>query len=168
MSSLEFSGNTVKQKFPLPDMDAAVPIIRVGASITKNRKDAVLPLHPELVAALGAHRPTDAAPFSPVFVAIPRVASMRRDLVAAGIPFQDEHGRRADFHSLRMTFGTNLTLSGAAPRVVMELMRHSDIKLTMKIYTDPGQLPLTAAVVNLPWHVKNTVNEEACRLRLPS
>jgi len=49
-----------------------------------------------------------------------------------------------------MTFGTNLTLSGAAPRVVMELMRHSDIKLTMKISTDAGRLPLTESVNLLP------------------
>jgi integrase len=35
-------------------------------------------------------------------------------------------------------------------RVVMELMRHSDLKLTMKIYTDVSQLPLAACVAALP------------------
>jgi len=133
-------------------LDAASPVIRVRASITKNRKDAVLPLHPALVEALASHRPENVAPFTPVFSFIPRVTTLRRDLLAARIPFMDELGRRADFHSLRMTFGTNLTLSGAAPRVVMELMRHSDIKLTMKIYTDAGKLPLVAAVAALAAH----------------
>jgi len=42
---------------------------------------------------------------------------------------------------------------GAAPRVVMELMRHSDIKLTMKIYTDAGQLPLADTIFKLPGYV---------------
>jgi integrase len=133
------------------ELDAEIPHIRARASTTKNRKEAVLPLHPELVAGLRALRPVDAAPFSPVLRGlIPRVPTLRKDLARAGIVFEDEKGRRADLHSLRMTYGTNLTLSGAAPRVVMELMRHSDIKLTMKIYTDAGQLPLADAVLKLP------------------
>jgi len=32
----------------------------------------------------------------------------------------------------------------------MEAMRHSDLKLTMKIYTDASQLPLAASVAALP------------------
>jgi hypothetical protein len=32
----------------------------------------------------------------------------------------------------------------------MELMRYSDLKLTMKIYTDASQLPLAASVAALP------------------
>src|SRR5208283_4541872 len=35
-------------------------------------------------------------------------------------------------------------------RVVMELMRHSDPKLTTKTYTDAGQLPVGAAIGSLP------------------
>ena len=133
------------------DLDATTPFVRARASTTKNRKEAVLPLHPDLVAGLRALRPVDAAPFSPVLLGlIPRVPTFRKDLVRAGIAFEDEKGRRVDLHALRMTYGTHLTLSGAAPRVVMELMRHSDIKLTMKIYTDAGQLPLADAVVHLP------------------
>ncbi len=40
------------------------------------------------------------------------------------------------------------------PRVVMESMRHSDLKLTMKSYMDAAQLrgPVAAAVASLPWH----------------
>jgi integrase len=146
-------------------LDAAVPIIRVRACLSgnKSRKDAVLPLHPDLVAALRAFRPADAAPFSPVFEdSIPRGSTFRRDIVRAGIPFLDEQGRRVDLHALRVTYGTNLTLSGAAPRVVMELMRHSDIKLTMKIYTDAGQLPLAAAVGNLPAMSAKEVCPKTC------
>jgi site-specific recombinase XerD len=67
-----------------------------------------------------------------------------------GIVYQDEQGRRADFHALRVTFGTNLVLSGAHPRVAQELMRHSDIRLPMKIYTDASKLRLAEGVAGLP------------------
>ena len=43
-----------------------------------------------------------------------------------------------------------LTLDGALPRVTMELMRHSDMKLTTKTYTDAGMLPTGETVRNLP------------------
>ena len=32
------------------------------------------------------------------------------------------------------------------PRVAMELARHSDLRLTMKTYTDAGQLPLREVI----------------------
>lgn len=141
--------------------------VRVRASTAKNRRDAVLPLHPELVAALREYRPPHAAPFTPVFKFVPRISTFRRDLVAAGIAFLDGDGRRVDLHSLRVTYGTNLTLSGAAPRVVMELMRHSDIKLTMKIYTDVGRLPLADAVAKLPSLGAQAVCPETCPKTCP-
>jgi integrase len=134
-------------------LDVGAPFVQVRACLSgnKSRKQAVLPLHPELVAALREFRPANSAPFFPVFTySVPRVTTFRRDLVSAGVPFLDGEGRRADFHALRMNYGTNLTLAGTAPRVVMELMRHSDIKLTMRIYTDAGQLPLAEAVSKLP------------------
>lgn len=130
-------------------LDAAAPFVRARASTTKNRKEAVLSLHPSLAAFLRSIRPPDTAPFTPVFAHVPRVHTLQRDLQAAGIPFLDGRGRRLDFHSLRVTYGTNLTLSGALPRVVMELMRHSEMSLTMKLYTDAAQLPLAASVAKL-------------------
>jgi hypothetical protein len=57
-----------------------------------------------------------------------------------------------DVFAQRVTFGPNLVVSGAHPRVVQELMRHSDLKLTMKLYTDAGQLPVGAALARLPWN----------------
>ena len=71
---------------------------------------------------------------------------LRRDLQAAGIPYRDEEGRVLDFHSLRHTFGTNLARAGVAPKVAQELMRHSDINLTMMTYTHVGLYDLNAAV----------------------
>ena len=48
---------------------------------------------------------------------------LKRNLEAAGIPYQDKAGRFLDFHSLRHTFGTNLARAGVAPKVAQELMR---------------------------------------------
>ena len=73
-----------------------------------------------------------------------------RDLAAASIPKRDERGRVLDVHALRHTFGTYLAKAGVAPRVAMAAMRHSDISLTMNVYTDPALLDVGAAVDSLP------------------
>jgi len=131
--------------------------VRVRASMTKGRQAKLIPLNEVTAAELRAFFPADAAPFFQPFArCVPKVATLRRDLLAAKIPFEDALGRRVDFHSLRKTFGTALVLSGAEPRVVMEAMRHSDLKLTMKTYMDAAQLqgPVEAAVAKLPWQRK--------------
>jgi hypothetical protein len=51
-------------------------------------------------------------------------------------------------------------LNGEHPRVVMEAMRHSDLKLTMRLYTDAGQLPVGAALARLPWNKVAKSTEE--------
>jgi|GEM_PF-2691089 len=73
----------------------------------------------------------------------------KKDLEAAEIEFVDSRGERADFHALRKTFGTMLTLIGTGQRTVMELMRHSDPRLTVKTYTDAHMLPVSDAMVSL-------------------
>jgi integrase-like protein len=72
------------------------------------------------------------------------------DLIKAGIPLKDTFGRKAVFHSLRHTFGTNLARGGVASRVAMSLMRHSYRRLTDKIYTDENLLGTWAAFDTLP------------------
>ena len=58
--------------------------------------------------------------------------------------------RSVDVHALRHSFGTLLSTSGVAPRIAQEAMRHSDISLTMNVYTDAKQLDVHAAVNSLP------------------
>ena len=55
-----------------------------------------------------------------------------------------------DFHSLRHTFGTQLAKSGVMPQEAQKLMRHSDINLTMGIYTHIGFQEKADAVNKLP------------------
>ncbi len=47
----------------------------------------------------------------------------------------DNTGRFADFHSLRHSAASLLIQTGANPKVIQSLMRHSDLNLTMSRYT---------------------------------
>jgi integrase len=85
-----------------------------------------------------------------VFRSIPTIEDHREYLTAAEIDWTDVEGRRADFHSLRHTYETKLSKSGVSPREAMELMRHTDLKLTMKVYTDPRIFDLAGAVERFP------------------
>jgi integrase len=132
-------------------LETAPYSVSLSSTITKNRKAAVLGLRPEVVEALRRRRPADSMPFEWVFRGkVPAVSSMHRDLLAAGIPVVDERGRKLDVHALRTTYGTMLSASGVSPRVAMELMRHSDLRLTMRVYTDAAQLPMISEVEKLP------------------
>ncbi len=132
-------------------LDASQPFMNVRASTTKNHKQATIAVHPDLLPELRdllAKLPTRE---SRVFAdLLPTMDTFRADLKAAGIEFVDAQGRRADFHALRHTLATNLMLAGTSPRIAMEIMRHSDIKLTTKTYTDAGLLPVADNVINLP------------------
>ena len=75
---------------------------------------------------------------------------LRIDLEAAGIPYRDESDRVADFHALRHSYITLLSRSGVSPKLAQELARHSDIRLTMNVYTHTGLFDLAAAVDSLP------------------
>ncbi len=133
------------------NLEAAEPFVNVRASVSKNHKQAALPLTRAVVAALRQHQTPDAKPGDLVFAGIiPRMDRFRKDLDAAGIRYVDAKGEYADFHSLRKTFATMLILAGVSHRVVMELMRHSDPRLTTKTYTDAGQLPVGEAIGSLP------------------
>ncbi len=132
-------------------LDAPQPFVAVRASVAKNHLHAMQPLTPDAVCALRElHSARATEPNDRLFSAgIPRMEQFRKDLDAAGIRLVDSRGERADFHALRKTFGTMLTLAGIGERTVMELMRHSDMRLTAKIYTDANMLPTSEAMVSL-------------------
>ena len=58
--------------------------------------------------------------------------------------------RILDVHCLRHTFATLLSKSGVVPRMAQELMRHSDIRLTMNVYTHLKLIDTAGAVESLP------------------
>jgi hypothetical protein len=128
-----------------------VPFVVVRDCVAKNKKEESVQLVPEIVEALTAHRPAGWRATDLVFPkGIPRALRLRKDLEQNGIPYRDELGRYADFHALRYTWATFLQRNGVAQRFAMKLMRHSDIKLTAKVYTDETQLPIYDAIKNLP------------------
>jgi len=56
----------------------------------------------------------------------------------------------ADFHSLRHLFITNLERAGVTPKMAQTLARHSDIRLTLGVYTHVELHDQTAAIESLP------------------
>jgi len=60
----------------------------------------------------------------------------QRDLRDAQIEPVDEEGRVLDFHGQRTTFITSLARADVAPAKAQRLARHTDINLTMGVYTD--------------------------------
>ena len=134
-------------------LDAVKPFLSVRASTTKNGKSAVLWLRSDLVDELRKIQPAEVAVSAPVFAGgVPSMEQFRADLAAAEIAEKDGQGRRLVFHSLRHTLATNLARAGVAPRIAQELMRHSDLRLTMGTYTDAALLPTSDALEKLPWY----------------
>lgn len=130
-------------------LNAPTPFIQLRAETTKSGRPDILPLRSDLAQKLRDAR-GEADDDDKVFRRVPRIKEHKRWLKAAGIEYTDGAGRHADLHALRHTFGTMLSKSGVSPREAMELMRHTDMRLTMKVYTDPRIFNLAAAVEKLP------------------
>jgi len=128
------------------------PTVTVLPCDSKHKKEDVLPLGRETVSALKEYLAI-ALPTAPAFP-MPKsdkgAAMLRVDLEAAGIEYVDPTGRFADFHALRHSFGTLLAQTGVHPKTAQDLMRHSDINLTMTRYTHTVLENQTAALDALP------------------
>jgi integrase len=64
--------------------------------------------------------------------------------------YENHDGRFADFHSNRYLFITSLAKAGISPRMAQTLARHSDIRLTLGVYTHVEMHEQSAAVASLP------------------
>jgi integrase len=131
-------------------VDEVPALMILRAETTKNDKREPVYLHPELVAELKAIRSDDVTPGQKVFVKISRMAKFKQDLKAANIPYRDEFDRVADFHALRHTCNSRMAANGVPSTIAQQMMRHSDIKLTMGAYLDTKILPIAAHVNALP------------------
>jgi integrase len=132
-------------------LEVEPPFVMVRAECAKNKTEERVFLVPELVEKLKVYRPAGAGPQHLVFPnGIPRASRLKVDAERNGVAYRDESGRYGDFHALRYTWATFLQRNGVAQRFAMKLMRHSDIKLTAKVYTDETQLPIYDAIKNLP------------------
>jgi len=75
---------------------------------------------------------------------------LRADLIEVGIDPEDNGSGKLDFHALRHTFGTLLAASGVHPKAAQDLMRHSDINLTMSRYTHTLRGQKAEAIDRIP------------------
>ncbi len=138
------------------------PHILLRAATTKSRRADTIALNVEIASHLEAIRPAGWKPEDRVFPSIPKSSTFAADLAASAID-RDKDGKRADFHSLRVTHATLLATSGVSVREAMEQMRHTDIRLTTKVYTDPRLFDLNRAVNTLPRIVPPTQEHQRAR-----
>ena len=118
----------------------------------KNNKTDTLPLKPELADQLQAYFiSTPALPKAAAFsnMQAKGIYMLKKDLTEAGIEYITDEVR-ADFHSLRHTYGTLLAKSGVLPQLAQKLMRHSNIDLTTNLYTHLLLTDKQDAIKNLP------------------
>jgi integrase len=126
--------------------------VMVYDSDTKNRKGALLPLRQDMIEFLKpvlSNKHPEALLFN-----LPSRYNMadmlRADLALVSIDPEDTGQGKLDFQSLRHTFGSLLAASGVHPKTAQELMRHSDINLTMMRYTHTLLGQGAKAVESLP------------------
>lgn len=125
-------------------LDGPRPHVRVLAPTAKNKKETEQPLEASVAAELAAW--LAGRDRASLLWRVPESGAemIRGDLVAAGLPTEDEDGRRLDFHALRHTFCTWCGQRMSEQQAV-EAMRHSDAKLTRR-YTHVRKTELHASV----------------------
>ncbi|MBT4863895.1 MAG: site-specific integrase [Planctomycetaceae bacterium] len=151
------------------------PTVRIDAADEKAGRGDVLPLPPDLVELLAPWLETvdDDSPLWPGVWAKQKRGSrfIQRDLEDARstwigeaeseaehgerersdfLCYRDHDGKQADFHALRHTYLSRLGRSGASPKAMQRLARHSSVELTLGRYTHVGLFDLAAAVERLP------------------
>ena len=99
----------------------------------------------ELLSARAGGRDAEDALFEYLPHPVKWAPMLRADCEAAGI---DTAG--VDFHCLRHTFGTTLARQGVHPKTLMSLMDHTDINMTMRLYTHSMPGDEVAAMDLLP------------------
>ena len=119
------------------DLEAEQPFLTIPAIASKSKKADTIPLHESLIGPLRTLKADNKAQQRDrIFDSIPEVETYRRDCVSAGVDAVDASGRPLTLHGLRTTFATMLCRSGVPAAVARVLLRHSDVRLTLEIYTD--------------------------------
>ncbi len=136
------------------DLDRENNALRIGRLIDKARKARLQYIPASLMERLsdfaasgeakklyaaiyrkqGARSRRKKPPANPLLYVPANSATMlKRDLLAAGIPFETERGR-LDFHALRTAYVNFLLDVGAPPKELQDLARHQTLEMTMNIY----------------------------------
>jgi integrase len=119
-------------------LDGDRPSVTVAAGYAKNRRQDVLTISSDLAARLRL-LVAKLAPNDRVFDLPTKTAAMlRADLADAEIAYADDDGRVFDFHSLRGQCATDLIRAGVGVKVAQRRLRHSNVQLTLDVYTSLG------------------------------
>ncbi len=155
-------------------LDVEPPRFALDASQAKNRTDSQIILRVDLAADIRAwiDQLTDAAAEmnSPLFAIADRHSLLRcfdRDLELAGIPKVDARGHIACVHGLRHSFATSLARAGVAPKVAQTLLRHSDVNLTLSVYSHCEMSDMASSLESLPSYRSTATICEQSNLALP-
>jgi integrase len=126
--------------------------IVVRAATAKNRLTKALYVPAWFARELERSKPTGAAEGDLVLPPgrVSSIWAFRTLLKRAGVPYKDLLGRQADFHAIRRSLNTHLAQNGVDAHTRKEIMRHSELRLTLDVYTDPTALPTIAAMEKLP------------------
>jgi excisionase family DNA binding protein len=144
-------------------LDAEPFTVTVEAAFSKHRRRDMLTLRPDVAAMVRGYMAgkSKSKLLWPGTWTEAGAEMLRADLEAAGIAYVDEAGRFYDFHALRHQFISNLAQAGVHPKAAQELARHSDIRLTMNVYTHLGLRDQAAALDKLPSLPGNAVSNPA-------
>jgi integrase len=150
------AGELQKTTWDCVCLDTDAPTIIVLAKRAKNKKRFEQPLRPSTARMLACWRDSQRK-FDPTARVFPNMPGsddtadmIRFDMERAGIPLCDAAGRERNFHLLRHSFISNLASAGVAPKVAMDLARHSDINLTLRRYSHTVLAERATAVNSLP------------------
>ncbi len=137
------------RQLKISDFDFEKLTLNVRGEVSKNRKSALLPLRKNTAAIVYDHV-KQKFPSSEAFnmPAQPHLM-IKADLERAGIPYKTEAGT-AHFHAQRHNFATALDISAKSAKTAQSLMRHSDPRLTLNVYTHGVPERERAAVEALP------------------
>ncbi len=133
-------------------LEEGAPAVRLAGEFTKNGNDARVPLQPFVAQALRemrARRSRAAVRRGDLVVTetdavfkVPRTIAeiVRKDAAFAGlIPQKSPTSKRVDFHALRKSCARILIELNVHPKVIQQVLRHSDIRLTMDLYGELGE-----------------------------
>lgn len=133
------------------DLDSDCPTLSIRPEISKNKRRAVLPVHPELAEILANwHSIRPALPAASV-VTWPDHPNdkLKKTLKRAGIEYKTPNGQ-VDRHALRHTCLTLLSRSGCGARTLQAFARHSTAALTLDVYVHPHIADMESAMLRLP------------------
>ena len=123
--------------------------VTLQAGYSKRKRQDVLPLRPDTAREIETML-AQKLPAAQAFKVPDKTADMiRADLKDASIDYCVD-GKVFDFHSTRHETGTILAASGCDVKTAQSLMRHSDVNLTMSIYTHTLRGAESKAVAKLP------------------